>query len=161
MSGQLARTSTNPTSPEVNDHISLKLFWGLWDSNWWSLESKLKTWPVELYPLELIKCWCAIFSLYYWILNFSKKYQSVFYSILRLKTITLNLKNLNFDLRYTCIVSSINYIKNMLLELFKEKINLISIYILNNLKIFIITHVKPKKKKTWPVPIFQVFNPST
>jgi hypothetical protein len=35
----------------------------------------------------------------------------------------------------------------MLLELFKEKINLISIYILNNLKIFIITHVKPKKKK--------------
>jgi len=37
----------------------------------------------------------------------------------------------------------------MLLELFKEKINLISIYILNNLKIFIITRkTKKKKKKT-------------
>jgi len=52
-------------------------------------------------------------------------------------------------------MSSINYIKNMLLELFKEKINLISIYILNNLKIFIITHVKPKKKKLDRFPYFK------
>jgi hypothetical protein len=49
----------------------------------------------------------------------------------------------------------------MLLELFKEKINLISIYILNNLKIFIITRKTKKKKKLRPVPIFQLFNPST
>ena len=40
--GQLARTSTNPTCPEVNDHVSLQWPWGLRDSNWWSLGSKLR-----------------------------------------------------------------------------------------------------------------------
>jgi hypothetical protein len=48
--GQLARTSTNPTGPEVNDHVSLQWPWGLWDSNWWPLGSKPRAWPVELHP---------------------------------------------------------------------------------------------------------------
>jgi len=39
--------------PEVNDHVSLQWLWGLWDSNRWPLENKLKTWPVKLYPSGL------------------------------------------------------------------------------------------------------------
>jgi len=91
--------------------------------------------------------------------KFFKKISEFFLFYFTIKDHNLNLKNLNFDLRYTCIVSSINYIKNMLLELFKEKINLISIYILNNLKIFIITRKTKKKKKN--LDRFPSFNFST
>jgi hypothetical protein len=39
-SDQFARTSTNPTGPEVNNYASLQWPWGLWDSSWWPLRSK-------------------------------------------------------------------------------------------------------------------------
>jgi hypothetical protein len=55
-SGQLARTSTNPTDLEVNNHVSLQWSWGLWDSNWWSLGSKPRAWPVEPHSSGLKDC---------------------------------------------------------------------------------------------------------
>jgi hypothetical protein len=56
------RTSINNTGLEVNDHVSLKWPWGSWDSNWWSLGSKLKAWPVELHPsmLSFIVLWARV-----------------------------------------------------------------------------------------------------
>jgi len=51
---QLACTSTNLMSSEVNDYVSLQWLWGLWDSNWWPLRSKLKVWLVDLHLSRFI-----------------------------------------------------------------------------------------------------------
>jgi hypothetical protein len=40
--------------PEVNDNVSFQWSRDLWDSNWWSLGSKPRTWLVELHPSEFI-----------------------------------------------------------------------------------------------------------
>jgi hypothetical protein len=47
-------TSINLTDPKVNNHVSLQWSWGLWDLNWWSLNSKLRTWSIELYPSTVL-----------------------------------------------------------------------------------------------------------
>jgi hypothetical protein len=40
-------------SPEINDYASLQWPWDLWNSNWWSLGNKLKTWSVKLYFFKI------------------------------------------------------------------------------------------------------------
>ena len=39
---------------EVNDNVSFQWSRDLWESNWWSLGSKPRTWLVELHPSEFI-----------------------------------------------------------------------------------------------------------
>jgi hypothetical protein len=46
--------SINPTGYKVNDHVSFQWSWGLWNSNWWPLDSKHMVWPIELYPLKFL-----------------------------------------------------------------------------------------------------------
>jgi len=40
--------------PKVNDNVSFQWSRDLWDSNWWSLGNKPRTWLVELHPSEFI-----------------------------------------------------------------------------------------------------------